>query len=170
MPPEKTKKPRRASTASLNASALVKNPGTLRKKTVAAGPSRQTRKARIPAPAEALDRLQSLIVESLDADKAEDIVTIDLVGRTSFADRMVIATGIADRQIAAMAMHLDEKLREAGVRRVHIEGGMGSDWVLIDAGDIIVHLFKPAARALYGLEKMWAAELDIAEPSHIETS
>ena len=73
---------------------------------------------------------------------------------------MVIATGLADRQITAMATHLEEKLDEAGIKRVQIEGAGGSDWVLIDAGDIVVHLFKPEARALYALEKMWGAELD----------
>jgi ribosome silencing factor RsfS/YbeB/iojap len=87
-------------------------------------------------------------------------VALDLAGRASFADRMVIATGLADRQIAAMATHLEEKLAEIGIKRVQIEGGQGSDWVLLDAGDVIVHLFKPEARALYALEKMWGAELD----------
>lgn len=87
---------------------------------------------------------------------------LDLAGRASFADRMVIATGLADRQISAMATHLKEKLHEAGIQRVQVEGAGGSDWVLIDAGDIVVHLFKPEARALYALERMWGAELDDA--------
>jgi ribosome silencing factor RsfS/YbeB/iojap len=111
----------------------------------------------------ALDRVQALITGSLEDDKAEDIVTLDLAGRASFADRMVIATGLADRQISAMATHLEEKLRSAGVKRVQIEGSGGSDWVLIDTGDIVVHLFKPDARALYALEKMWGADLDAPE-------
>jgi ribosome-associated protein len=101
-----------------------------------------------------------VILASLEDDKAEDIVTLDLAGRASFADRMVVATGLADRQIAAMATHLEEKLRDAGVKRVQIEGARGSDWVLIDAGDIVVHLFRPEARATYALERMWGAELD----------
>lgn len=71
---------------------------------------------------------------------------------------MVIATGLADRQIAAMAEHLSEKLAEAGVKRVQIEGAQGSDWVLIDAGDIIVHIFRPEIRARYNLEKMWGVD------------
>ena len=75
---------------------------------------------------------------------------------------MVIATGLADRQITAMAQHLTEKLNEAGLKRVQVEGAGGSDWVLIDAGDIVVHLFKPEARAMYALEKMWGADLDEA--------
>ena len=103
-----------------------------------------------------------MIVGSLDDDKAEDVVTLDLAGKATFCDRMVIATGIADRQITAMASHLEEKLHKAGLKRVLIEGAGGSDWVLIDAGDIIVHLFKPEARAMYALEKMWGADLDEA--------
>ena len=99
---------------------------------------------------------------SLEGDKAEEVLALDLAGRASFADRMVIATGLADRQIAAMAAHLEEKLAEAGIKRVQIEGAGGSDWVLSDAGDIVIHLFKPEARALYALEKMWGAELDEA--------
>lgn len=87
-------------------------------------------------------------------------MTIELAGRASFADRMVIATGLADRQIAAMATHLEEKLEEAGLQRVQIEGAGGSDWVLIDAGDIVVHLFKPESRTMYALERMWGRELD----------
>ena len=92
---------------------------------------------------------------------------MDLAGRASFADRMVIATGLADRQISAMATHLEKKLREAGVKRVQIEGAGSSDWVLIDAGDIVIHLFKPDARVLYGLEKMWGTEFDDAQAQSV---
>jgi ribosome silencing factor RsfS/YbeB/iojap len=111
--------------------------------------------------------VQGIIVASLEDDKAENVIVLDLAGRAAFTDRMIIATGLADRQITAMATHLQEKLRDAGVGRVPIEGAGGSDWVLIDAGDIVVHLFKPEARELYALEKMWGAELDdvAAEPA-----
>lgn len=88
------------------------------------------------------------------------MVALDLAGRASFADRMVIATGLADRQISAMATHLEDELAKIGIKRVQIEGAGGSDWVLIDAGDIVIHLFKPEARELYGLERMWGADLD----------
>jgi ribosome-associated protein len=90
------------------------------------------------------------------------VVTLDLAGKAAFCDRMVIATGLADRQITAMAEHLIEKLKQTGMKRVQIEGAGGSDWVLIDAGDIVVHLFKPEARTMYALEKMWGADLDEA--------
>jgi ribosome-associated protein len=136
-------------------------PGTPRKKAAIAGPKRK--KAEPKPQSEFLDRLQAVIVSTLEDDKAEDIVTLDLAGKASFADRMIIATGLADRQIAAMASHLHEKLHEAGFRKPLTEGATGTDWVLIDAGDIIVHLFKPDARTLYGLEKMWSAELDEAD-------
>jgi ribosome-associated protein len=140
--------------------AADKTPGTARKKAVVAGPRRTpATSVRAPEP-NALDRLQGVIVGSLEDDKAEDVVTLDLAGKAVFCDRMVIATGLADRQITAMATHLEEKLREAGLKRIQIEGAGGSDWVLIDAGDIVVHLFKPEARAMYALEKMWGADLD----------
>jgi ribosome silencing factor RsfS/YbeB/iojap len=127
---------------------------------VAAGPRSKRANREEPADAAMLTRLQAVIVDSLEGDKAEEVVAIDLAGRASFADRMVIATGLADRQISAMATHLEEKLGQAGVKRVRVEGAGGSDWVLIDAGDIVIHLFKPEARALYALEKMWGAEFD----------
>ena len=114
-----------------------------------------------PTELEKLNALQAVIVSSLEDDKAEDIVVIDMIGRATFTDRMVIATGLADRQITAMATHLDQKLHDIGHRRLQIEGA-GSEWVLIDVGDVVVHLFKAEARAMYGLEKMWGPELDDA--------
>ena len=140
-------------------SVADKTPGTPRKKTIAAGPRPATARRRKAEPS-ALERLQAVILGSLEDDKAENVVTLDLEGKASFCDRMVIATGLADRQITAMAEHLSEKLHKAGLRRVQVEGAGGADWVLIDAGDIVVHLFKPEARAMYALERMWGAELD----------
>lgn len=130
-------------------------------------PARRGVARRKPAPPAEIERLSQVIVTSLEDDKAENITTLDLAGRAAFADRMIIATGLADRQIEAMAAHLREKLREAGMRRVPVEGGGGATWVLIDAGDIIVHLFKPETRALYNLEKMWGADLDEPEAEMI---
>ncbi|HET8997464.1 MAG TPA: ribosome silencing factor [Acetobacteraceae bacterium] len=139
-----------------------KTPGTPRKKTIVAGPKAATPRPRRKVEPSFLDKLQSVIVGSLEDDKAENVVTLDLEGKATFCDRMVIATGLADRQITAMAQHLTEKLHEAGFKRVQVEGAGGSEWVLIDAGDIVVHLFKPEARTTYGLEKMWGADLDEA--------
>ena len=142
-------------------------PGSPAKKASIAGPRRKKAAPKTTQPQ--LDQMQSIIVTSLEDDKAEDIIAIDLAGRASFADRMVIATGLADRQISAMATHLSEKLGEAGFKKLRIEGATGTDWVLIDAGDIIIHLFKPESRTLYGLEKMWSAELDETEATPTET-
>jgi ribosome silencing factor RsfS/YbeB/iojap len=136
------------------------SPGTPRKKAAAAGPKKEAERLRERAAPSRLDQLQTIILTSLDEDKAENIVALDLAGRASFADRMVIATGVADRQITAMATHLEDKLEEAGLKRIQIEGSGGSDWVLIDAGDIIIHLFKAEAREMYALERMWGPELD----------
>lgn len=111
-------------------------------------------------PPEALAALLALITESLADDKAEDVVVLDLAGRAAFTDCMVVATGLADRQLQAMANHLVEKLAKAGRKRVAVEGMGGSDWVLLDAGDVVVHLFKPEARAAYGLERMWGPDFD----------
>jgi ribosome silencing factor RsfS/YbeB/iojap len=167
-PPKKGKKPvmplrkRAGPRKPLVAAPLPATPGTPRKKAAVAGPVRAPvrRTREKPVEASRLDQLQQVIIGSLTDDKAEAVVTLDLAGRATFTDRMVIATGLADRQIAAMATHLEEKLRAAGLKRVQIEGASGADWVLIDAGDIIVHLFKPDARAMYGLERMWGADLD----------
>lgn len=101
-----------------------------------------------------------LIEESLDADKAEQIVRIDLAGKSSIADFMVIASGSNARQLAAMADHLVLKLKARGQTHVPVEGKTQGDWVLVDAGDVIVHLFQPDARIHYALEKMWQAEFD----------
>jgi ribosome-associated protein len=139
-----------------------KTPGTPRKKAIVAGPKSAAPRRSRKAVASVLEKLQKVIVGSLEDDKAENIVTLDLAGKASFCDRMVIATGLADRQITAMAEHLSEKLHKAGMKRVQVEGAGGADWVLIDAGDIVVHLFKPEARTMYALEKMWGSDLDEA--------
>jgi ribosome-associated protein len=142
---------------------LVEATGSPRKKTIAAGPGKATsRSPKVKVEPSRLDSMQQVIVTSLEDDKAENVVTLDLTGKAMFCDRMVIASGLADRQITAMAQHLREKLHAAGQQRVQIEGLGGSDWVLIDAGDIVVHLFKPDARTMYGLEKMWGEDLDEA--------
>ncbi|MDA5192770.1 ribosome silencing factor [Govanella unica] len=100
--------------------------------------------------------LHDAIIRSLDQDKAEDIIAIDLAGKTSFADHMIIANGRSSRQVAAMASHLIERLKEWGIRP-RAEGMSQGDWVLIDAGDVVVHLFRPEVRDFYNLEKMWSA-------------
>ena len=105
------------------------------------------------------DDLLDLVTISLDDDKAEDIVAIDLAGKSSIGDHMVIATGHSTRQVAAMADHLIGKLKQTDIPRVNVEGMSTGDWVLIDAGDIIVHLFRPEVREFYALENMWGVDV-----------
>jgi ribosome-associated protein len=100
--------------------------------------------------------LTKLILISLEDDKAEDVLSIDLEGKSPMTDAMVIASGRSHRHVAAMADHLSRILKEAGVKAVRVEGLPHCDWVLIDAGDAIVHLFRPEVRAFYNLEKIWA--------------
>ena len=110
-----------------------------------------------PAPPGPQD-LKALIEKSLDEDQADDVTVIDLAGKTTFADYMVVASGRNTRHIAAIAMKLSQRMKEAGIRGVEIEGLAQCDWVLVDAGDIIVHLFRPEVRTFYNIEKMWGLE------------
>jgi len=89
--------------------------------------------------------------------KAEDSVTIDLTGKSSIGDFMVVSTGRSQRHVGAVAEHVVKDLKEAGVPGVHVEGLRQGDWVLIDAGDVIVHVFRPDVRSFYNLEKMWSS-------------
>ena len=102
--------------------------------------------------------LLKLVIDSLEDDKAEEIVHIDLSGKTSIADSMVIASGRSTRQVSAIADHLYRKLKHATENGCKLEGMEKADWVLLDAGDIIVHIFRPEVRSFYNLEKMWAAD------------
>lgn len=104
----------------------------------------------------------ALVRHSLDEDKAEDVVVIDLKGKSAFADYMVIASGRSTRQVVAIAEHLADRLKQAGHGYTPVEGKQTGDWVLCDAGDVVVHVFRPEPRAFYGLEKMWAMETDVA--------
>lgn len=101
------------------------------------------------------DLLLALVLDSLDTDKAEDVVSIDLRGRSEVADHMVIASGRSSRQVAALAEKLTERLKTELRVSAQIEGKATGDWVLIDAGDAIIHIFRPEVREFYQLEKMW---------------
>ena len=103
--------------------------------------------------------LLHLVHSSLTDDKAIEPVTVDLTGKTSIADAMVIATGSSQRHLATMAQHLLERLKAAGLKGLSSEGSGQSDWILIDAGDVVVHLFKDELRRFYDLEKLWGAAL-----------
>ncbi|GMM61262.1 ribosome silencing factor [Novosphingobium pituita] len=99
--------------------------------------------------------LHDLVLASLDDDQAQEVVTIPLEGKSSIADFMVIGSGRSTRQVAAMAQKLAERIKHAGYGNARIEGLPAADWVLIDAGDIVVHLFRPEVRSFYNLERMW---------------
>ncbi len=109
------------------------------------------------------------VIRSLEDDKAVDVVTIDLNGKSTIADHMVIASGRSHRQVSAMADHLIGTLKDLGLGRVGVEGQAQADWVLVDAGDVIVHLFRPEIRSFYNLEKMWGMDMPkpaVASASH----
>jgi ribosome-associated protein len=121
----------------------------------------------LPAPApsphdggdhERVEALHDLVLRSLDDDQAQDVVTIPLTGKSTIADHMVIASGRSTRQVASMAQKLTERIKKDLGRNVRIEGLPVADWVLIDAEDVIVHLFRPEVRNFYNLERMWAFE------------
>ncbi|HEX7694986.1 MAG TPA: ribosome silencing factor [Sphingomonas sp.] len=102
------------------------------------------------------EALHQLVLSSLDDDQAVDTVSIPLAGKSSIADHMVIASGRSTRQVASMAQKLAERIKAETGRGPRIEGLPTADWVLIDAGDVIVHLFRPEVRTFYNLERMWA--------------
>lgn len=102
----------------------------------------------------------------LDEAKAEKIVSIDLKGKSSMGDFMVIATGRSDRHVGAIADQLRKKLKEAGIESVRVEGLETCDWVLIDSGDILIHVFRAEVREFYNLEKMWSASWPQDQTSH----
>jgi ribosome-associated protein len=99
-----------------------------------------------------------MILHRLDEDKAQDIVVIDLKDKSSVADAMIVASGRSHRHVGALADHLLRLLKEAGQGKARVEGLPHCDWVLIDAGDIIVHLFRPEVRSFYNIEKIWSVE------------
>ena len=103
-----------------------------------------------------VDDLHKLVLQSLDDDQAQEVVSIPLSGKSNIADHMVIASGRSTRQVASMAVKLGDKIKERFGRNVRIEGLPAADWVLIDADDVIVHIFRPEVRHFYNLERMWA--------------
>jgi ribosome-associated protein len=125
-----------------------------------------------PAPAprengapERTQALHELVLRSLDDDQAVDVISIPLAGKSSIADHMVIASGRSSRQVASMAQKLTERIKQDLGRSVRLEGLPIADWVLIDADDVIVHLFRPEVRTFYNLERMWAFEERSAAPA-----
>ena len=104
------------------------------------------------------NHLLNVVLATLDDAKAEDVVCIDIKGKTSIGDQMVVSSGRSQRHVGAIADHLIRRLKDEGFGRARVEGLPHSDWVLIDAGDVIVHIFRPEVREFYNLEKMWSAD------------
>lgn len=104
------------------------------------------------------DSLRDLILEALDDQKANDVSTLDVRGIASFTDFMIIASGTSRRHVSALAEHVVDCARKAGVRPLGVEGTEVADWVLIDLGDVIVHVMQPTTRGFYNLEKLWSVD------------
>ncbi|MDC0158407.1 ribosome silencing factor [Rhodospirillaceae bacterium] len=100
------------------------------------------------------------MTKALEDFKAHEIVNIELAGKSAIADYMLVASGTSSRQVTAMAENLITRLKQNGIESINVEGIKFGDWVLIDSGDIIIHLFRPEVRAFYGLEKMWGVEFE----------
>ena len=101
------------------------------------------------------DKTLNLILSRLDDMKAEETITIDLRGKSAFSDYMIVTSGRANRHVGAIAENVAKGLKEAGIQNIHIEGLPNCDWVLIDSGDVIVHVFRPEVREFYNLERLW---------------
>jgi ribosome silencing factor RsfS/YbeB/iojap len=152
-PIAKARATKAAATKAVTAKPAAKTP----EKPAAPRP-RRTAKAREKVAPALLDRLVEAARKTLDDDKAENLIVLDVTGRADYADRLVIATALADRQMQAMASHLEDAFAEQGLKLRRDATQASPDWVLIDAGDLVVHLFKPEARALYALERMWGPD------------
>lgn len=113
---------------------------------------------RSDTPPMAAEQLLALVLQSLDDDKAGDVHTIPLAGKSPMADYLVVASGTSRRHVATLADHVQQKLKRRGGNLPRIEGRQQCDWVLVDAGDIVIHLFRPEAREYYNLEKLWDGE------------
>ena len=115
-----------------------------------------------------LETLKTLVLEALDEIKAEEVVALDVQGQTDIADLMIVASGQSKRQIKALAANVVEHAKTAGWRPLGVEGEEDGEWVLVDLGDIIVHLMQPEVRALYDLERLWSLTPTEAESSQDE--
>ncbi len=109
------------------------------------------------------EEIAELVITSLDDDKAENIIAIDLSGKSAIADTMIVASGRSQRHVSAIADHLLRRLKSGGQKNIGVEGLDAGDWVLVDAGDVIVHIFRPEVRDFYNIEKMWLMDLEASE-------
>jgi ribosome-associated protein len=146
--------PKVASKAPQTKAAKIKAPKTARKTSAQA--------AALKAQPDA-DKTLKMILSRLDDMKAEGTITIDLRGKSAFSDYMIVTTGRANRHVGAIAENVAKGLKETGIKTVHIEGLPNCDWVLIDSGDVIVHVFRPEVREFYNLERLWTQGPTVAK-------
>ena len=128
------------------------------KKTAAKPAAKTARKTSTEAALKAqpdADKTLNIILSRLDDMKAEETVTIDLRGKSAFSDYMIVTTGRANRHVGAIAENVTKALKETGIKGIHVEGLPNCDWVLIDSGDVVVHVFRPEVREFYNLERLW---------------
>jgi ribosome-associated protein len=132
---------------------------------------RKVRKPAAPKPKpvieNAAEKIAGIVLSRLDDDKAEDVVVIDLMGKSPLADTIIVATGRSARHVSALADHLQRSLKEGGFGKVQVEGLPQADWVLIDVGDVIVHIFRPEVRSFYQLEKIWSVDSPHRTPAEL---
>ena len=143
-------------TSVLSKSVLPKGSKTTGSKTPGSKTARKTstQAAALKAQSDA-DKTLNMILSRLDDMKAEETVTIDLRGKSAFSDYMIVTSGRANRHVGAIAENVMKALKEIGQKNLHIEGLPNCDWVLIDSGDVIVHVFRPEVREFYNLERLW---------------
>jgi ribosome-associated protein len=134
----------------------------LKGRTTIATKAKKASSAKPAAAAKPQHKMHALVMKMLDQDKGEDIVSIDLAGKTAIADYMVIVTGKSTRQVIGMAEKLRARLSEEGIK-ARLEGQDTGDWVIVDAGDVIVHIFRPEVREFYNLEKLWSADFSTVD-------
>jgi ribosome-associated protein len=138
---------------------LPKVSKTTAKKSAAKKPAAKTARKTSTEPAalkaQDADKTLNMILSRLDDMKAEETVTIDLRGKSAFSDYMIVTTGRVNRHVGAIAENVTKALKENGIKGIHVEGLPNCDWVLIDSGDVIVHVFRPEVREFYNLERLW---------------
>lgn len=156
--PKTAAKVKAAPSAKAKAAPATKVKATPAAKAAPAAPRPARNRKREKLSPDRLSLLVAAAMKSLEDDKAENIVLLDVTGRADYADRLIIATGMVERQLQAMATHLDEALGKAGLNLKRDSIQASPDWVLIDAGDLVIHLFRPEARELYRIERMWGPE------------
>jgi ribosome-associated protein len=115
----------------------------------------------------AAEKIAEIVLARLDDDKAEDVVVIDLMGKSPLADTIIVASGRSARHVSALADHVQRSLKEGGFGKVQVEGLPQADWVLIDVGDVIVHIFRPEVRSFYQLEKIWSVDSPHRTPAEL---